>query len=537
MPLPAMVIPLALAAFSAQADPQVEILHSNLPGWSQSDVPGHPGLHFRPSGLPFDFLRVAPNGHYALTATTDGIPFQVIIKDGQYMIGIGDATPWAAGETLSLINGIDLSSAGTLGLGCRTVGGSTGNDGYLAVVDAIGWNAEVTESDPVPGLPGVEHGVTFSSLNLMDNGGLAYTVDLKGPGFGFNHMAFANSQVVVQIGADTPQGQLGGGTTPWGGFQPKDGLIYDAGGINWISRGWLWNNGSVGPGIVAVNNEVKVQNGFVVPGSPFSQTVLAIHFVNMDPDGSWWAAGSNGNGREFWVVRDGVVVARTGQPVASGSSLVWSANASGWFTSAGSHGANSYIAGHYDDAGARRTILVMNGTDVVLKEFDQIDINGNGLLDDNVEFRGIVGTGSEGGMDSLGRLTIIAKVRDLTTFDIGYAIVRISPGAPFLDLGTVTAGQDATATIENGIPGQNALMAFSLNGAGPTVLPTPYGDVLVSLTPPWVETPFLIIDALGEASWTQSVPAFLAGAPVWAQAALFDPLSIVVTNPVSTTIQ
>lgn len=521
-----------------QSTPRIEVLHSNLPGWAESEVPGLPGLQFRSTTLPFSRLRVAPNGRYVLTASITGPPYNIVIRDGAFLIGQDDPAPWQVGETLDFIDSVDITSTGTLALTCRTAGGSFSDDAHLVTLDGLGWTIEYTESDPVTSLSGVGHGLAFYNPNVLEDGSLAFTnVALIGAGFGFDNAAFLNDQLVVQIGADVPTGQLSGANVPWGGFMQRDGLRFDPNASTWISHGWLWNNGAAGPDIVAVNNEIKVQAGYVLPNSPFSQTVLASSFANMGNDGSWWAAGVNANGREFWVVRDGNVVARSGMPIASGSTQTWSYNPSARFTVAGSNEAGqSYIAGHTDVSNIPNAVLVMDDQ-VVLREFDLMDLNGDGLLTENVEFRGMSGFGADGGLDNLGRLTTIIRLRDLNTFKIGYAVVRITPGGPGLSLGNLVAGQVASIDVRDGMPGQVSRVAFSLAGPGPTQLNTPFGEVLLWVGAPWRETSTKAIDAQGEATWTQTVPAALSGVAIWAQGAVYGAAGLQLTNAIAATIQ
>lgn len=536
--MPLLPVSLFLAASALpQSPPRVEVLHSNLPGWS-NEVPGLPGVEFRSTGFPFSRLRVAPNGRYVLIGSTTTGPFQLIVRDGNYVIGQDDPAPWAPGETLDFIDSVDVTSAGTLALTCRTEGGSFSDDAHLMVLDGIGWTAEYTESDPVTDLPGVGHGRGFYNPNVLEDGSLAFTNDdLISAGFGLDNAAFIHDGVLAQIGVDIPSGQLSGGSTAWGGFYTTDGLRFNPSATNWISHAWLWNGGSAGPEIVVVDHEVKVQAGYVLPNSPFSQTVLGVSFINMGDDSSWWAAGTNANGREFWVVRDGNVVARSGLPVATGSAQTWTYNPSGWFLGAGSNAAGqSYIAGKTDVSNIPRAVLVMND-EIVFEEFDLMDLDGDGALTENVEFRGISARGGDGGLDSLGRLTTIIQARDLNTFDLGYMVVRITPGGPGLVLSNVIAGQSASVEVSDGTPGMFARVAFSLVGPGPTQINTPFGDVLLSLSPPWIETSDQVVDGSGDASWSQSIPAALSGASVWAQGAVFGGTELRLTNPVATTIQ
>ena len=145
--------------------------------------------------------------------------------------------------------------------------------------------------------------------------------------------------------------------------------------------------------------------------------------------------------------------------------------------------------------------------------------------------------GADGGMDNLGRLTAVLRIRDLNTFAIGYIVARITPGGSGLILGNLVAGQVASIDVRDGTPGLVSRVAFSLAGPGPTQLNTPLGEVLLSVGAPWRETSTKSIDAQGYANWTQAVPAALSGASIWAQGAVYGAAGISLTNAVAATIQ
>jgi len=536
MPLLAALCVSAFALPSlAQIDPQVEVLHSNLPGWPQSQVPGVSGLFFDQASAPFAQMAVSPSGHYGIIARVDSNPRKILLVNGRMMIRLDDPAPWALGETLDQMDNVSMNSTGELALSCATVGGPIAADAYLMTLMGEDWTQQFVEGDPVNGLPGVGHGRFFYNPTMLDNGDVAFTNDdLVGGGFGTDNAAFLSGSMVARVGVDIPTGQLGGGSSAWGFFNTRDGLRYDPTGTRWVSLGTLKSNSRV----AVVDGAVVLQAGFPIPGSGSSSNVLLFDFAQMGADASWWVAGSNGTGRDHFLVRDGVVVAQTGQPIAPGSARVWTGNTAGHFAAAGSniHG-QYFVAGYADDNGLRSPVLVMNGTDVILESGDPIDVDGNGLYDDNVEFIGYESTGSYTGLDAFGRLMIVLRVYDLNTGEQGHAVARISPGAPFLTVNNLQGGQSADISIQLGTPGHTAIAAFSLDGAGPTSLPTPYGDVLLNLTPPWFQTAAQVVDAQGDASWSQGIPSFLSGEPVWAQAAVFDAFTLRVTNAVSATIQ
>jgi len=149
-----------------------------------------------------------------MIATTDAAPFLAVIRDGAFLLGKGDVAPWEVSETIDHIEALDITSAGTLALACRTLGGSFSDDAHIVNLDGLGWTIEYTESDPVTSLGGVGHGSSFYNPNVLEDGSLAFTNDdLIGAGFGLDHAAFLNDQLILQIGVDEPTGQLSGGST------------------------------------------------------------------------------------------------------------------------------------------------------------------------------------------------------------------------------------------------------------------------------------------------------------------------------------
>lgn len=528
-----------IAAALPQSTPKVEVLHANLPGWPESEVPGLPGTGFRFFGVPFYDLNVAPNGRYALIATTDGPVFRVLIVDGEYVLGSGDNAPWESNEKVDFFECADITSSGVLGLSTRTVGGSNADDAYIVRRSGSGWTVAHNESDPVANRTGVQLGPVFYNLNILEDLRLSFTNrDMQGVGWGFEDAAFFDGQVLMQTGMDAPSGQFDGASFGWGSFHKYHGLCFDPHGSSWIAHGTLWPGTSSGPEVAVVNNQVRVQEGYQLPNSQFSQTVLRITHTAMGDDASWWAIGKNADDREGWVVRDGLVVARSGSPIAANSTLVWTDSFLSGFGGAGSNEkGQSYILGATEVGGVTKVVLVIEHQ-VVLIENDLLDLNGDGLLTEDIELLGVelIGGGG-GGLDNLGRLTTTLRIRENSTGTVGRIIARITPGGPGLTLSNLRAGQTASIQVNDGSTGQVSRVAFSLAGPGPTQVNTPLGEILLSLSAPWKETTTKPIDALGKASWTQAIPAALAGASVWAQAAVYGPAGIKLSNAVATTIQ
>jgi hypothetical protein len=112
----------------------------------------------------------------------------------------------------------------------------------------------------------------------------------------------------------------------------------------------------------------------------------------MESNGDWFVRGSNADG-QFWLVRNGVVIAASGQSITPGSSEQWvsGANASNAFRDVkGDNRGNYVISGRSNNADATHDdVLVLNGTRVIARESDPVDLNGNGLADDDM-FLGVI---------------------------------------------------------------------------------------------------------------------------------------------------
>lgn len=525
------LLPLA-AALSALALPQgpsqVEVLHTELPGFSSSQVPGRPGFEF----YAIDWLRVAPNGRYAFRGYYQSPSLiECAFQDGALVIAENDPAPWQPGATVTLIRGVTTDSAGRTTIALV----SGGNRPYLVQYEQGAWNIEGEFGDPIPGIGGT-YG-TFYDPAVRADGTVGFMNDNAGGlGFGLNDFVFGDDTVLARIGTDAPAGQLDGGSATWSSFDGTDarrGLRLSHNTPDWMASGVLSN----GTRTVVLNGTVIAQSGFVLPGSGFTQGVLGYEWNSIDPDGGWWLLGTNANAREYFAMHDGALYAKSGDPVVAGDARVWTSTAGAPFEFAASSGDHTYLGGRTTINGnSQSPIITYNGTHVLLEPGDPIDVDGDGDFDENVSFFNLDVQGA--GVDSLGRLVLTVSLRQQGSFQNATSIIRISPPtAPLLQLTNVVAGQTATVAISGGVPGQLARTAFSLAGGGPSPIPTPYGEILLALSPPWVETSQQSLDAQGETSWSQGIPANLVGAPVWAQAATYDANGVQVSNPIATTIQ
>lgn len=111
--------------------------------------------------------------------------------------------------------------------------------------------------------------------------------------------------------------------------------------------------------------------------------------------------------------------------------------------------------------------------------------------------------------------------------------VTLHSGSPLhtTRIDQLIAGSTTTAVVGGCEPGAVVLLAWSLQGAGPTE--SEWG--LVSLSMPLTQLPSAVADSRGEASWSAPIPAGIEGTPVWLQG--LDLTAGVLSQPLSAIVQ
>ena len=151
-------------------------------------------------------------------------------------------------------------------------------------------------------------------------------------------------------------------------------------------------------GFLIRNLTAVVREGFVIPGSGFTSAVGEsgntlsnfIHGYALSPNGDWYAFGRNLDGQD-WVLRNGEVVARTGDPIFTGSMENWSdaVFARTFNAVSGNRDGGYIIAGFTDNPNPLLQQVVVYfpavGTPtVLLRGNDPVDLDANGLFDDDI---------------------------------------------------------------------------------------------------------------------------------------------------------
>jgi hypothetical protein len=232
---------------------------------------------------------------------------------------------------------------------------------------------------------GVTIGTNQTSCGI-DNNGRAYFAFVGNP------VNTSDQRTVVEDGsggftrlaaegATVPTGQVGGGSLAWSTFTNN---ISSHGSRNAAGDTLLVGTLTGTVDVVTLNDAVQVMDGSTVAGG----TVTAINGAELR--GSHVAIyGSNSNGDD-WAMVDGVVVAKKGDPIFTGSYETWGdgAFAAGFFMFTCDESGN-YVAGGLTNNSATTSdaVLVYNGTTLIAREGDPVDLDGNGSFDDDAYIR------------------------------------------------------------------------------------------------------------------------------------------------------
>ncbi|MDX2148418.1 MAG: hypothetical protein SFZ23_12940 [Planctomycetota bacterium] len=250
------------------------------------------------------------------------------------------------------------------------------------------------EGTAVPSIAGATFGTSTTVAGIDPAGRVAVSAtSLGGVATGVNAAVLRDdgNVVVAQKGVDIPTGQDGGATATWDLFDIMTNAL--GASFNPLDHTDESLTGEVGivtttDNSVVINNAVQIQQGVAPLGLPTG--VSTIGFAQMFAGGYWGAYGSN-SGTEDWVIGgdaggNAQLLAATGQPITPGSSETWGdASFTQTFFYAIRNGrGDSLIGGVTTGAPNARSnaVLVLNGKEVVLRENDAIDLNGDGINND-----------------------------------------------------------------------------------------------------------------------------------------------------------
>lgn len=407
-------------------------LLSNVAGAATASVPGLGGVQFQPGATTAHFDRVYahPAGHWVLTALAD-LPSdrdECLIASGALLAQEGSAAAWVpgGGENCGTIDQrCAVNAHGDVAFATNSSGSV--DDDWIVTWRGGVWGHAAREGDAVPGLAGATLDDAIDSCVLLDDGRAGFAADgVDGvANTSVDDLLVLGSAVLMQEGVTMPTGQPAGTGTAIENFDLGD-FWSSADGSSWIVQGDLVG-GTTRDDVAIVDGHVVLQEGQVVPGSGFAAPVASggVGGVSMDADGVWFALGDNTGGHD-WVLRDGVIVAETGAPIAPGTAEVWddTGYADGFIGAAGNGYGSYVIAGVTDHPdNALDAVMVLDGERVIARESDPVDLDGNGAFDDGV----FIDTFGDDDLALTASLEVlcVATLKDASGQRVGQALLSI----------------------------------------------------------------------------------------------------------------
>lgn len=499
--------------FSATHD--LNIVHVNTPGHPTNVVPGL-GVAFKPGGITTAFGRPITSGngvHFAINCETNqgALLDDIILRNGSVLIQEGSPTPWAGGafNVGTIDEEFGLNDAGDMLFGNNT--SSTVNDDDLALFQGGVWTLIAQEGGPVstllPGIVGGPAGTWDDAIDSprLSNLGVplfrATGIDGLTTGVTNDAVLVLGPGLALQKGVDVPLGQAFGLTDAWENFDLND-LYVSPNGAVVLVQGDL-TGATTGDDVVVLNGTVVVQENVVLAGSTFAEPVDLDGIVKpwVDRGGNWYVRGNNDVTETDWVYRNGVVVAESSgtNEVVPGSGEFWDdATFADCFFAFDGNSLGQYVLGGVTSAAATSNGVIVfdDGAGfrrVVARESDPIDLDGNGLFDDD-RFFNTFGNDDVLLLDD-GTIVLTATLKDGAGAVVDQGLFRLTPKAASCTVRNGTGINPVVCTCAS-LPllnstwniavaaSPNTLLTLAYAGVMPTPFPIPLfgGELLVDPT-------------------------------------------------------
>lgn len=532
----------------------VTTIYSNIPGHPTANVPGIPGLQFQPGtgNTHFDRVFGSPNGNWILTALTNSgstLNDEIILVNN--VVRAREGSPWPGGtENIGPIDTqVGINNAGQWVFATNTDAATTIDEVIVMISATDVVTVVAREGDPVPGLAGASWGITLDSASVTSNG----TVSLRGTGLtgltaATNAAIVLGNNVIAQRGVTIPTGA----TDAWEFFDLESYWVTPD-GLTYLAQGDLLG-ATTSDDVVVVNGTVVVREGFVLPGTTFAEPVALNGIINVHlaPNGDWYVRGGNATTLQDWVFSNNGLLAVRDQPIFPGSTENWSDTefAACFFLHVGNSNGDFVIGGVTNGPTLTNGVLVYNNQVVIAREGDPVDLDNNGLFDDDAFFNTF--GNDDGYLSDAGIFYFVANIKNASNVATGQGFFSIDLGStpntvPTLEGLAVNSpiNENETATLTGNINdpdqgdtfdlmvdwGDGTVISYSYAAATPFTETHTYLDDDPTGTPSDVYTITLtIMDSAGGSSsdslniTVNNVPPTVVAGPDQAQ---------VVNNPVN----
>jgi hypothetical protein len=379
-----------LAATSSPGN--VVTLYTNIATSPTSNVPGLPGTQFTSGSGSTNFERpwVSPNGlHWGIRADTPLATSMdsVLIVDNALALQEGTPCPFSTGPGNFGQTDIRIGINDNGDYAYFTNTTESANDDYIVKVTAgPTYTVIAQEAAAIPALPGATYDDDLDSITLLADGRVSFRADgIDGAGVVTttdDELFIIDNAINAREGITIPAGQDSGGMATWESFTFENSWV-SPDGLHVLLDGDLL--GTTNDDVTVYDGNVVIQESFPIPGTAFTSAVVSggADEVGMDAAGRWMARGNNADGQD-WVVRNGIVLAKTDDPIGTtGESWDDTDFTDGFFAFA-SNMAGDYVVGGLTNAPSTMNgVLVLNDAFIILREGDPVDVDGNGLFDED----------------------------------------------------------------------------------------------------------------------------------------------------------
>jgi hypothetical protein len=392
-----------LAAGSQVGAQSIEVIYTKATGHPTAVIPGAVDLNGMPVFTEWraleDFAFSPDGSRWVIKGRTQlGADLETILVMGSGSKGTmfaqeGQPIPTGqAGEVFDFF-GSGLGRWNTLNLfaySARARGGAASVFQKVIVFDGAASSIVFQMGDAINGLmdnppnPSGDElfGNSVGSIHILDDGTIGSqdsTIQAihssRRPAIMYDRDAFHQSNVTSITNLS------GGGTELWKSIAANS-FYTTPDGAHWIAQGTV-NQATDIDAVLVVDSRVVLQEGMLVPAS--TVTVADIITADITASGVWYARGDQANDDD-WAVVNHTPVAKTGDPIIKGSKENWGNTFAALTASAVG---DWVLVGNTTNADpGRDMVMVLNGTRVLVREGDQVDLDSDGTLDDAFIGRG-----------------------------------------------------------------------------------------------------------------------------------------------------
>lgn len=345
------------------------------------------------SGLTFDRfdrpVRSNNGQHWALQA------FNTSANDSMYITGSGNTGFLRLQENVTEIEpGRNVSTFNDRRLGINDSGqwavqvpltGDAADNRVMIRGEADGtFGIQFREGQALPaaaGIPGAVYGATMFSVGLTNGGAPTYGANIAGPGI------TGSNDATLFLGDGSVAAREGLGT-----YQSLSttGFWTNADGTRWLNGAVdLAAEPTTSDAAIVVDGAVVLQEGSPLDGGnpALGNLTSSFYLPRMESNGDWFTTGRTDNGTGY-AIKNGAIAATTGDLVPGGvggerwSSDPWTFSTDPTFFFFGGNNNGDTILGGFTDNASSNWAFVLNNSEVVVRSGDQVDLNGDGVLDD-----------------------------------------------------------------------------------------------------------------------------------------------------------